>query len=80
VPNSTGVSPFPGVFITAANPRRDSEDFAISGGFSAQMIRLNAVTVQDNRAGSNGWQITLESPTAFQPFTATVTCFNNPPP
>ena len=80
VPNSTGVSPFPGVFITAANPSCDPEDFAINGGFSAQNIRLNAVTIQDIRAGSNGWQITLESPTAFQPFTATVTCFNNPPP
>ena len=80
MPNSTGVSPFPGVFITAANPSCDPEDFAINGGFSAQNIRLNAVTIQDIRAGSNGWQITLESPTAFQPFTATVTCFNNPPP
>ena len=80
VGNSTGISPFPGVFITAARPSCDPEDFAINGGFSAQNIRLNAVTIQDIRAGSNGWQITLESPTAFQPFTATVTCFNNPPP
>ena len=78
--NSTGISPFPGVFITAARPSCDSEDFAINGGFSVQNIRLNAVTVQDIRAGSNGWQITLESPIAFQPFIATVTCFNNPPP
>jgi hypothetical protein len=78
--NSTNTQPFPDVFITAARPSCDPEDFAINGGFSAQMIRLNAVTIQDIRAGSNGWQITLESPTAFQPFTATVTCFNNPPP
>jgi hypothetical protein len=78
--NSTGISPFPGVFITAARPSCDSEDFAINGGFSVQNIRLNAVTVQDIRAGSNGWQITLESPIAFQPFITTVTCFNNPPP
>ena len=80
VGNSTGISPFPGVFITSARPSCDPEDFAINGGFSAQNIRLNAVTIQDIRVGSNGWQITLESPTAFQRFTATVTCFNNPPP
>jgi Collagen triple helix repeat (20 copies) len=78
--NSTNTQPFPDVFITSARPSCDPEDFAINGGFSAQNIRLNAVTIQDIRAGSNGWQITLESRIAFQPFTATVTCFNNPPP
>ena len=34
--NSTGISPFPGVFITAARPSCDSEDFAINGGFSSE--------------------------------------------
>ena len=78
--NSTNTQPFPDVFITAARPSCDSEDFAINGGFSVLNIRLNAVTLQDVRAGSNAWQITLESSTAFQPFISTVTCFNNPPP
>jgi len=77
---SSGCSTLPGIFQTIADPVCDAGDLAISGGFNQNgNIFSDAVTLQDSRQLLDRWIVSLTSPTACQPFTASVLCYDNPP-
>ena len=81
----TGVNSFlvgtpPGTWFTFANPRCDPEDLVLSGGFTLTNINTaNTVTVKDDRVGNTTWEILLRSATNWEPFQASILCFDNPP-
>ncbi len=85
--NSTNVVAFPN-FFTIAILTCDPEDTVLSGGFihhnffGADGITLvdSRISLEDSRFGQiSGWAVVLKSTTTFQPFTATILCFDNSP-
>ena len=74
------VGTLPGTWFTFANPRCDPEDIVLSGGFTLTNFNTaNTVTITDNRVGNTTWEILLRSATNWEPFQATILCFDNPP-
>ena len=67
-------------FFTVAVTFCDFEDFPIHRSVSGFGYLPDAVMLQDFYNMPHGWQYRVLSQTAFQSFTLSVQCFNNPPP